>query len=143
LIEMLCPAIVTVPDRVLVVVFCKNVAVAEPAVVPPAGDTLIQLVSLTDADHDPPLQPPGLALTVNVVEPPLAGTMGTDVGLAENVQVGGELIVSGRPKLAVALLESLTVNCGVLPWLPGAGVPLRFPLTLRVSPFGSPVADQV
>jgi hypothetical protein len=87
LIEMLCPAIVTVPDRGLVPVFCKNVAVAEPAVVPPAGDTLIQLESLTDADHDPPLHPLGLALTVNVVEPPLAGTMGTDVGLAENVQV--------------------------------------------------------
>jgi hypothetical protein len=84
---MLCPAIVTVPDRRLVVVFCKNVAVATPASVPPAGDTLIQLESLTDADHDPPLHPLGLALTTNVVEPPLAGNVATNVGLGKNVQV--------------------------------------------------------
>ena len=58
---MLCPAIVTVPDRGLVPVFCKNTAVAEPAVVPLAGDTLIQLESLASADHDPPLHPLGLA----------------------------------------------------------------------------------
>ena len=56
---------------------------------PLAADTLIQLESLTDAVHDPPLQPLGLALTVNVVEPPLARIVATDVGLAENVQVGG------------------------------------------------------
>jgi hypothetical protein len=57
-------------------------------VVPLARDTLIQLESLTDAVHDPPLHPLGPALTVNVVEPPLAGIVDTDVGLAENVQVG-------------------------------------------------------
>jgi hypothetical protein len=87
LIEMVCPAIVTVPDRALWLEFCAYVAVTEPAVVPPAGDTLIQLELLTDADHDPPLHPLGLALTVNVVEPPLAGTVDTDVGLGANVQV--------------------------------------------------------
>jgi hypothetical protein len=59
------------------------------AVIPLAADTLIQLESLTDAVQDPPLQPLGLALIVNVVEPPLAGIVATDVGLAENVQVGG------------------------------------------------------
>jgi hypothetical protein len=58
-------------------------------VVPLAADTLIQLASLTDAVQDPPLHPIGLALTVKVVEPPLAGIVATDVGLAENVQVGG------------------------------------------------------
>jgi hypothetical protein len=69
--------------------FCKKVAVAKPASVPLAGETLIQLASLTDADHDPPVHPLGLALIVNAVEPPPAGTIGTDVGLAENVHVDG------------------------------------------------------
>jgi hypothetical protein len=59
------------------------------AVVPFPGDTLIQLASLTTAVHDPLLQPPGLAPTVNVVEPPLAGIVATDEGLAENVQIAG------------------------------------------------------
>ena len=86
---MLCPAIIIVPDRALALVFERYVAVTEAAVVPLAADTLIQLASLTDAAHDPPLQPLGLALTVNVVEPPLARIVATDVGLAENVQVGG------------------------------------------------------
>jgi hypothetical protein len=58
-------------------------------VVPLGGDTLIQVESLTDAVHDPPLHPLGPALTENVVEPPPAGTWGTDVGLTENVQGGG------------------------------------------------------
>jgi hypothetical protein len=86
---MLCPAIVTVPGRELVLWFCANAAVTEAAVVPLAGDTPIQLESLTDAVHDPPVQPLGLALTVNVVEPPLAGIVATDEGVAENMQVGG------------------------------------------------------
>ena len=68
-------------------VFCKNVTVTEPGIVPLAGDTLIQLASLTDADHDPPLHALELTLIVNIVEPPPAGTVGTDVGLAENVHV--------------------------------------------------------
>ena len=59
------------------------------AVVPLPGDTLNQLASLTDDVHDPPLQPLGLALTVKVVDPPLARIVVTDVGLAEKVQVGG------------------------------------------------------
>jgi hypothetical protein len=50
---------------------------------------LIQVGSLTDAVHNPPLHPDGLALTVNEVDPPPAGMVETDVGLAENVQVGG------------------------------------------------------
>ena len=86
---MLCPAMVTVPDRALVLVFERYVAVTEAAVVPLAADTLIQDESLTDAVHDPPLHPLGLALTVNVVEPPLAGIVATDVGLAEKVQLDG------------------------------------------------------
>jgi hypothetical protein len=59
------------------------------AVVPLPGDTLNQLASLTDAVHDPPLQPLGPALTVKVVEPPLAGIVATDEGLAENAQIVG------------------------------------------------------
>jgi hypothetical protein len=86
---MLCPAIVRVPERALVLVLERYVAVTEAVVVPLAADTLIQLASLTDAVQDPPLHPIGLALTVKVVEPPLAGIVATDVGLAENVQVGG------------------------------------------------------
>jgi len=42
---------------------------------------------LTDAVHDPPLHPLGLTLTVNVVEPPAAAIVATDVGVTENVQV--------------------------------------------------------
>jgi hypothetical protein len=87
---MVCPAIVTVPDRVLVLVFAANVAPAVPAAVPLVGDTLIQVESLTDADHEPPLHPLGLALTVNVAEPPLAGIVDTEVGLAEKVQMGAD-----------------------------------------------------
>ena len=83
----LCPAIVTVPERELVLVFCANAAVTEAAVVPIAGDTAIQLESLTVAVHDPPLQPLGPAPTVKVVDPPLARIVATDVGVAENVQV--------------------------------------------------------
>ena len=83
----LCPAIVTVPDRPLVPVLARYVAVIAVAVVPLAADTLIQLELLTDAVQDPPLQPLGLALTVNVVDPPLAGTVATNVGLAEKVQL--------------------------------------------------------
>jgi len=45
--------------------------------------------SLTDAAHDPPMHPLGLALTTNVVEPPFEGTWGTDTGLTENVHVDG------------------------------------------------------
>jgi hypothetical protein len=59
------------------------------AVVPLTGDTLNQLASLTDAVQDPPLQPLGPALTVKVVEPPLAGIVATEEGLAENVQIVG------------------------------------------------------
>ena len=70
-------------------VFERYVAVTVAAVVPLAADTLIQLESLTDAVQDPPLHPIGLALTVNVVEPPLAGIVATEVGLTENAQVGG------------------------------------------------------
>jgi hypothetical protein len=84
---MICPAIVTVPGRELVPVFCANAAVTEAAAVPLAGDTAIQLGSLTVADQGPPLQPLGLALTVKVVESPRAGTVATDVGVTENVQV--------------------------------------------------------
>ena len=50
-------------------------------------DTLIQLGSLTDAVQDPPLHPTGLALSVKIVEPPPAGIVDTDVGVAENVHV--------------------------------------------------------
>jgi hypothetical protein len=86
---MLRPAIVTVPERALVLVFERYVAVTVAAVAPLATDTLIQTESLTDAVQDPPLHPIGLALTVNVVEPPLAGIVATEVGLTENAQVGG------------------------------------------------------
>jgi len=65
------------------------VAVTEAAAVPLAGETLIQVESLTDAAHDPPMHPLGLALTTNVVEPPFEGTWGTDTGLTENVHVDG------------------------------------------------------
>ena len=61
--------------------------------VPLAGNTLIQLETLTSAVQDPPLHPLGLALTVNTVEPPLEGTRGTVVGVTENVQVSGGLTV--------------------------------------------------
>jgi hypothetical protein len=59
------------------------------AVVPLAGATLIQFESLTNAVHDPLLQPLGLAPTVNGVDPPLAGIVATEEGLAENVQIVG------------------------------------------------------
>jgi len=65
------------------------VAVTEAAAVPLAGETLIQVESLTVAVHDPLLHPLGLALMVNTVEPPLMGIAATDVGFAENVQVTG------------------------------------------------------
>jgi hypothetical protein len=81
------PATVIAPDRGLELVLAWNVAVADPAAVPPEGEILIHVGSLTEADHDPPTHPPGLALMLNVVEPPPAGTAGTDVGVAENVQV--------------------------------------------------------
>jgi hypothetical protein len=90
---MLCPVIVTVPERVLAPALVGYVVVTEAAAVPLAGDTLIQLESLIDAVHDPPLQPLGLALTVNVVEPPLAAIVATDVGLTEKVQLGGAVPV--------------------------------------------------
>ena len=86
---MPCPAIVTVPDRALVLVFERYVAVTEAAEVPLAADKLNQLASLTDAVQDPPLHPIGLALTVKFVEPPLAGIVATDEGLAENAQIVG------------------------------------------------------
>ena len=85
---MLCPAIVTVPERELVLWFCANAAVTETAVAPLAGDTPIQVESLTVADHDPPLQPLGLALTKKIVEPPAAAIVATDVGVTENAQGG-------------------------------------------------------
>jgi hypothetical protein len=101
---MLCPAIVTVPERVLVPALAEYVAVTEAAAVPLAGDTLIQLKSLTDAVHAPPLQPLGLPLTVNVVEPPLAGIMATDVGVAEKVQMPD--VTNTAPLLAPSETES-------------------------------------
>jgi hypothetical protein len=91
---MVCRAIVTVPGRGLVPVFARYVAVTDPAAVPLTGDTLIQVESLTVAVHDPPVQPLGPAVTVNVVEPPLAGIAPTDVGVAENEQVGGKMPAS-------------------------------------------------
>jgi hypothetical protein len=57
-------------------------------VVPLAGDTDIQVGSLTDTVHDPPVHPTELALTVNTVDPPPAGIVGTEVGIAENEHVG-------------------------------------------------------
>jgi len=107
---MACPAIVTVPERALVPVFARYVAVTEPAAVPLAGDTLIQIESLTDAIHDPPLHPVGLAPTVKVVEPPLAGTWDTDKGLTVNEQGGGAdgLIVIPNELRAVLPPESRT-----------------------------------
>lgn len=59
------------------------------AVVPLAGDTAIQLESLTVAVHDPPLHPGGPAVSWKFVELPLAGIAGTVAGLTVNVQVGG------------------------------------------------------
>ena len=81
--------------------------------VPPASDTPIQLESLTDADHEPPLHPLGLALTVNVVEPPLAGTWDMDVGLTENVQVSGGLTCNASDLCAVLPAESRTMHTAV------------------------------
>jgi hypothetical protein len=92
LIDIPCPAIVTPPDLGLVLVFCEKVAVTEPAAVPPEEERPIQVGSLTDADHEPPVQPLGLALMVNCMELPLAGTVGTDAGVAENVQVPDDTI---------------------------------------------------
>jgi hypothetical protein len=90
LIDIPCPAIVTVPDRRLVLAFCEKVAVTEPAAVPPEEERPIQVGSLTEADHEPPVQPVGPALvTVNWLEPPPAGIVPTEVGLAENVHVIG------------------------------------------------------
>ena len=60
----------------------------KPAAVPPVDDRLIQLGSLTEAVHDPPLQPPGLATTVNTVVPPDPGTVCAELGVAEKVQDG-------------------------------------------------------
>jgi len=91
---MLCPAIVTVPERGLVLKFAGKVVVTEAGADPPAGDTLIQLESLTEAAHDPPLHPLGLPLTVNAIEAPPAGIVATDVGFAENVHFAGEFTVS-------------------------------------------------
>jgi hypothetical protein len=115
LIVMLCPAIVTVPERELVLWFCANAAVTETAVAPLAGDTPIQVESLTVADHDPPLHPLGLTLTVNVVEPPLAEIVATDVGVTENVQGGGagRLMLNPSELCAVLLPESRTVHTAV------------------------------
>jgi len=112
---MLCPAIVTVPDRGLVFGFCANAAVTGAAAVPLAGDTSIHVESLTDADHDPPLHPLGLTLTVNVVELPLARIVITVVGLTENVQGGGagRLMLNPSELCAVLLPESRTVHTAV------------------------------
>jgi hypothetical protein len=65
--------IVKVPDRTLKAGLAAKVAVADPAVVPLAGEMLIQLGSVTDAVHDPPLHPDGPALLmVNCAVPPEA-----------------------------------------------------------------------
>jgi hypothetical protein len=104
LIVMLCVAIVIVPARPLAPVLAEKLAVKEAAVVPLPCDTFIQLASLTDAAHDPPLQPLGPALTVNIVEPPTAGIVATDEGLAENVQVGGAAPAWGTVMLWPAIV---------------------------------------
>jgi hypothetical protein len=82
---MFCPAMVTVPLRGVVLVFGANAAVTGPAVVPLVGETAIQVGSLTVAVHEAPVHPAGVAVTVNVVEPPLAEIMGTEVGDTEKV----------------------------------------------------------
>jgi hypothetical protein len=80
---------VTVPIRVPAAGLAANVAVADPAAVPPDGETLIQLESLTDDDQDPPLHPGGPALLiVNWAEPPPAGIAGTEEGAALNAHAG-------------------------------------------------------
>jgi hypothetical protein len=89
---MLWPAIVSVPDRPLVLMFGENVAVTGLPAVPNVGETLIQLGSVTEANQAPPLHPLGLAPTVKIAEPPLDGTIGTEGGLAENVQLGGATV---------------------------------------------------
>jgi hypothetical protein len=61
--------------------------VAVPAAVPPDGETVIHVGSLTDAAHEPPMHALGLAFTLKFVEPPAAATTGTEEGLAENIQV--------------------------------------------------------
>lgn len=85
MIEMFCPAMVTVPFRGVVLVFGANAAVTGTVVVPLVGETAIQVESLTAAVHDAPVHPVGAAVTVNVVDPPLAEIMGTDVGDTEKV----------------------------------------------------------
>jgi hypothetical protein len=81
------------------------------AVVPFGGDTFIQVESLTDAVQDPPLHPLGPGLTVNVVEPPLAGIIATDVGITENVQ--GIVMISPSERGTVLPPESRTVHTTV------------------------------
>ncbi len=77
---MFCPVMVIVPEREIVSVFARNVAVTVPPVVPLAGDTLIQVGSLTEVVHDPSVQPIAVGATANVIDPPMAAIVATDVG---------------------------------------------------------------
>jgi hypothetical protein len=86
-----CAAIKRLPDRTFVPVFGENVTLTEPAPVPPVGETLIQVGSLTDADHEP-VHPGGPALTVkDIVDPPAGGL--ADSGLTEKLHVGGTTVM--------------------------------------------------
>jgi hypothetical protein len=88
-ISIPCPATVSVPEREVVAGLAKNVAVAVPAAVPPEGEILIQAASVTEVVHAPPLHPEGPVLViVNEAVPPVANTVGTEVGAAVKVQAG-------------------------------------------------------
>jgi hypothetical protein len=64
-----------------------------PPADPPLGEMLIQAGVLTEAAHDPPLHPLGLAVMVNCVEPPVYATDCAVVGLTENVQMAAACVI--------------------------------------------------
>jgi len=82
---------------------------------------------------------------VNVTAAYATPTVPEDKELGDVMFSPGGKIVKDSVTLAVALPESMTVNCGLKePWTPAAGVPLKTPVTRLIpSPLGSPVADHV
>ena len=109
------PAIVMVPDRGVADVFEANAAVTEPAEDPLTGEISIQVESLTAAVHNPE-HPAGVAVMVNVVEPPLAGIWATEVGVAEKEQLRGALAADCVMAMVVPAIAS-DPDLGVEPLL--------------------------
>ena len=76
------PAIVTLPERGLVLGLDATVTWTGPAVVPLLGDTVIQVESF-DADQVPPVQSVGVEPTLKIFDPPVAGNCDAEAGVTE------------------------------------------------------------